>query len=68
MDFNVSSVPTIDLMIMQLRKWIIFIESKINYPTKIVYEFQCSAIYKLDWSVITLPSDRYINVMFKCYD
>lgn len=58
------SVPTIKIMILQLWKWIKYIESKSIYPTKIVHEIQCPTIHKFDWSLIYLPNDYYNNVIF----
>lgn len=62
-DFRNDLVPTIKLMVPQLRKWIEFIEKKSNYPTRFVHHFRCPTIHQFDWSVIRIPSDHYIDVM-----
>lgn len=62
-DFSSTSVSTIKLMIIQLRKWIKYIEDKSNYPARFVHHFRCPTIHQFDWSVIRIPSDYYIDVM-----
>ncbi|XP_029341770.1 transformation/transcription domain-associated protein isoform X2 [Acyrthosiphon pisum] len=60
-DFSSASVPTIKLMIIQLRKWINYIEDKSKYPARFVHHFRCPTIHQFDWSVIRIPSDHYID-------
>lgn len=60
-DFSSISVSTIKLMILQLRKWIKYIEDKSNYPARFVHHFRCPSIHQFDWSVIRIPSDYYID-------
>lgn len=64
MDFSFDSVPTIRLLINQLKKWIKYLENKSCHPIKIVHELRCPTIHKFDWSMIRLPSDHYYKVMF----
>ncbi|XP_025202207.1 transcription-associated protein 1-like [Melanaphis sacchari] len=60
-DFSFASVPTIKLMIIQLKKWIKCIENKSNYPSRFLHHFRCPTIHQFDWSVIRIPSDHYID-------
>jgi len=62
-DFSSTSVSTIKLMIIQLRKWIKYIEDKSKYPARFVHHFRCPTIHQFDWSVIRIPSDHYIDVI-----
>lgn len=64
LDFRFDSVTSIKLVIYQLKNWINYIESKFNYTPNFVHEYRCSTIHNIDWSVIQLPSDHLIDVMF----
>lgn len=50
-------------MVKQLKIWIKYLENILTYPSKFVYQFQCSTIHNFDWSGIRLPCDHYIEVM-----
>lgn len=67
MDFNIDEVPTIELVINQLKKWIVFLEKITNYPLVFNQKLPNFLIYNYDWSVIKIPTEYDINVMFEIH-
>lgn len=64
MDFRLETIPTIGLVIQQLKKWILYFETKFNYPSKCGHKLYCSSINNFDWSMIKLPNKSYNDVIF----
>lgn len=64
MDFSTNVVSTIELVINQVKKWIAFLEKMTNYPLVFNQKLPNFLIYNYDWSVIKIPTENYINVMF----
>lgn len=64
MDFSTNVVSTIELVINQVKKWIAFLEKMTNYPLVFNQKLPNFLIYNYDWSVIKIPTENDINVMF----
>lgn len=64
LDFRFDSIPAVNLIVDKLKNWINYIEKKFNYTSNFFHEYRCSKIHNIDWSVIKLPSDHFIEVMF----
>lgn len=67
-DFRFETIPTIGLVIKHLKKWILYFETRSNFPSKFGRKLHCSSINRFDWSMIKLPNENYYDVMLKiCY-
>lgn len=67
MDFSTNVVSTIELVINQVKKWIAFLEKMTNYPLVLNQKLPNFLIYNYDWSVIQIPTENDINVMFEIH-
>jgi len=65
MDFRFEIIPTIGLVIKQLKKWISYFETQSNFPSKFGRKLHCSSINSYDWSMIKLPNENYYDVILK---
>lgn len=63
LDFKFDPVPSIKHIVGQLKNWIKYVENNFNYTQNFVRDYRCSTIHDIDWSVIKLPSDHFIDVM-----